>query len=436
MEALPNEIKVAIFILLPSLSALRACISTSKALNFAFSGAKETIIKHVVKNRLEPGILREIKAVSASLQIKTWNRDIVTQISASYFNTQLTMTMQDWDLRTALQIDQLQTLIKAFTADFASNALAMEPLICQNGVPPLIPTRSELERFERSFWRFELYCNLFRDYNARSFCSKVPPFSIDEQKAMFFDRMAPFENEQLGCVHDYLWDQISPAFDDVAAHDIEWGGEWSVSWVNDYEETECSNREGYLSQGLFKIKEIRDAKLYPDRCKVLDAVGTPNYPPMNLENLFGGLQTYPSGDPPHMYDISLEELQLLVRQPVTKESNPGPLKAWKWLHEDFDINDCFLDDNHQFRRRAYVMWDENRLLDWGYFRDGILDIVITRLRKDSINWEDFERQQESRRLRDEIYHRGGRGWWDFDDLSRVSWSEHAQRTRPSKKQPS
>lgn len=58
-------------------------------------------------------------------------------------------------------------------------------------------------RYEREFYRFELYCNLYHDF-------KTPVMSLEEQRVFFFSNFSPWENEQLTCVHDYLIRLLAP----------------------------------------------------------------------------------------------------------------------------------------------------------------------------------------------------------------------------------
>ena len=57
-------------------------------------------------------------------------------------------------------------------------------------------------RIERSFYTFEIYCSLFGKSRSR--------LSLNDQLDLFFNRFAPWENEQLACVHDFLLDELKP----------------------------------------------------------------------------------------------------------------------------------------------------------------------------------------------------------------------------------
>jgi hypothetical protein len=63
---------------------------------------------------------------------------------------------------------------------------------------------SEYFRFYRAFYRFELLCSLFS--------TQAPKFSDLENskaKAQFLSKHPPWENEQIGCVHDFLERKMS-----------------------------------------------------------------------------------------------------------------------------------------------------------------------------------------------------------------------------------
>ncbi|KAL9611294.1 MAG: hypothetical protein Q9167_004058 [Letrouitia subvulpina] len=225
MDSLEIDIKIIIFTSLHDLSDLKSLNQTSTSFYKAFVSAKRFIIQKVVTNRLDPKLFREVSALARSLRIRAWSREAVLEILDIYFNSQPNITSVEWDLSTALDIYQLHMLVADFSADFASTALAKDCITNQNGDSGPVANISELRRFERNYWKFELYCNLFRDRTSKYAHIKQDRFSPEEQKLIFFDHFAAYENEQLGCVHDYLWDQVSPAFDDVAAHDVQWGAE-------------------------------------------------------------------------------------------------------------------------------------------------------------------------------------------------------------------
>lgn len=111
----------------------------------------------------------------------------------------LTALLRTMPISFLARIGHLHEVIHGLTSKFASNALTQlvdEPPTAA-GPPPLSP--SEHFRFCRAFYRAELYFRLFR----REF--GVGILSVTEnEKAWFFSRHPPWENEQLSCAYDFL----------------------------------------------------------------------------------------------------------------------------------------------------------------------------------------------------------------------------------------
>lgn len=105
-----------------------------------------------------------------------------------------------WTLNEALRLERLHVSVDWFANKFATEALAKDPLSRSHA--PVIP--QEKARFQRALYRFEIYCNLFREVK------RVQSLVCPEQKTVFFSNFAPWEIEQIGCVHDYLIRAIIP----------------------------------------------------------------------------------------------------------------------------------------------------------------------------------------------------------------------------------
>lgn len=71
--------------------------------------------------------------------------------------------------------------------------------------------------------------------------------------------------EQLGCIHDFLFHQIKPAYDDIASHDIEWG---SMA-IQPALKHRCFIVQAFMSTGLASIHEVVTAETYAERHKLL-----------------------------------------------------------------------------------------------------------------------------------------------------------------------
>ena len=425
METLPAEIRSKIYTCLSDLASVKNLSETCTAFHEVFSSAKDAILRAVVLNCIDHCLLREIWAVSKSLQMTTWSRQAVIGIIDLFCEFEFSTIKIEWDMPTSLEIYRLQKLVHDFTADFALITLSRSCVTPSEGTSCSPPTPSELQRIERKFWLFELYCNLFRQGDAYTTRVGEDRFSPEEQKAIFLDHFTAFENEQLGCVHDYLWDQVSLAFDDVAAHDLGWAGEWSIEWIIDYYVGDPSWKEALISQGLAKITEMKNAKTYEARSKLTNCKDR-YCPDLNdsflVQALFEGFMD-DNGVAEELENMTMAQAKEASKSASYIEPDQGPFEAWKWAYEKCYANCYFYSENWFFRQRAYVMWNSARLASWGLFetrREDISQEINDAWRP---NQAAEEEQAESLRLRKDIHSRGGRGWWSRDDHSKISWPD-------------
>ena len=75
--------------------------------------------------------------------------------------------------------------------------------------PP--PSRKELTRLQRAFFRFELYCRLFPPTSGFGSISIQP----QSQLRLFVERLSLWEVEEMSCAHNYLSRLISEVVDDL-----------------------------------------------------------------------------------------------------------------------------------------------------------------------------------------------------------------------------
>ena len=273
-----------------------------------------------------------------------------------------------FDLDAALELEKLHRCVEHFSTTFAGIALDL----FKNLVDPdessvksgflQSSTESKLIRFRCSFWRFELYCNIFRR-RIDDGASEEDYFTTNEQEDVFLYRFALFENEQLVCVYQYLRNVVSRSHDDVAGQNISWAEECSFPWLNYYPDFEPSFTESLLARGLASIFQMDEADRYEERCDLFqiehdDLALQKHFLLWHLRRAGSMLSTGES----ELDDVTLEEARLAARQPASAETDDGPLIAWKWAYgKGFSIH-FFRPENRFHRERAYVMWDRNRLL--------------------------------------------------------------------------
>lgn len=210
ISSIPIELRVAILRELTDIQDLLSAILSLRSLYEAFREG-QTVAGHVLQKQIDTRLLPHALAI---LDLESAHKNFKDAKDISHFLDKCRSTsplqaseqLSRVTLAEALHVMELHHVIQYFAADFATRALALllEEGIFQTSPPSL--SSNEVYRIERSFYCFELYRCLFG----------VPPiksrlaFSAEEQRDLFFERHAPWEKEQLACVHDYLLEQLSP----------------------------------------------------------------------------------------------------------------------------------------------------------------------------------------------------------------------------------
>jgi hypothetical protein len=201
LEVLPIEVKQAIMSTLPDVWSLKSIALTSSPLYRAFTGAEVLITSRVLLNEVELDVLPEAAAALESSRLKPWTRQRIQDFVFQHLYSR-GPPPQKWTLSDALLISKLYDYVHYFAADLASKTLVKPPILTylKSNQAPL--SQNEITRIIRAFYRFEIYCNIFRDPKRT--------INVRKQRDIFFSNFSPWENEQLACIHDYLFQVVSP----------------------------------------------------------------------------------------------------------------------------------------------------------------------------------------------------------------------------------
>ncbi|KAM5467052.1 hypothetical protein MauCBS54593_005672 [Microsporum audouinii] len=124
-----------------------------------------------------------------------------------YFESLKKIPRPNLSLSEAVALEDYHQLVNNFARDFARKALSKHPI---TGVEEKCP--------------FELYWKLFQGTEKpRGERHRQLTIPLKDHSKLFFDRFAPWENEQVACIQDFLLRLIDELYNDVAAHDVEWG---------------------------------------------------------------------------------------------------------------------------------------------------------------------------------------------------------------------
>lgn len=196
IERLPVELKLQLLPFLTDVQSLRSTILTCPSLYNAFMQYESLITTRVLRRQMPHEVLPEAIAAWKSSRVQPANREIVHDFVEEHFRVRRSRP-KPLSLFEAIGVVKLHSCVEHFTDDFATLMFEESSRFSQIGSPPAWPlSRHEVMRIQRALYRFEVYGNLFRDGEL---------FKWQEQRDLFFSKFSYWENEQLGCVRDYLY---------------------------------------------------------------------------------------------------------------------------------------------------------------------------------------------------------------------------------------
>lgn len=208
IERLPVELVLEILEAVPDPASLRAVVLSCPLFYNLFSKQESNITEQVLLNQIDIDVLPEAIAAVESSYIR---RDRIRYPRSYVFSDFLTDNIRlrpsvarYWALSKALRLGPLHVVVDSLAMKFAMTALNQPPL----NQSKHIPTRLEICRIERAFYWFEIYRNIFPLW-WRHGTYEPSEFGV-EQPQVFLAHFAPWENEQLGCVYDFLCRMILP----------------------------------------------------------------------------------------------------------------------------------------------------------------------------------------------------------------------------------
>ena len=181
--------------------------------------------------------------------------------------------------------------------------------------------------------------------------------------------------------------------------------------------------EFYLCGGLSRLHQIFNTTTFDERCQLLKP--RRDYPQHSLsrglDNVRDEQEQKASGS--NQTDLSVDSFPT----ESTMGSDRGPAEAWRWANI---VHSLVRNPSTEgaLRKRGYVMWDYARLAAWGLLDYDWYDIFVEgpsgayqRSRHIGDMWKSHDKRRE-------IWDRGGRGWWNPGDESRVVWLPSTQTT--------
>lgn len=203
--SLAPELKQHIFSALPNASNLKSLVLTCSPFYHTFHDAEHLIIKSILHTQIGPDLLCDAITVFESRTLEPEDGDAAIAILRLYAKGNPSLLSPKLTLRDALAIGDLHDNIVSFSMGFASSALSTNPVTGLDDATPSPLSVLEFNRVKRTFYRYELFCNMFRVKRSSQFGSAAR----ESLQKLFFSIYAPWKNEQLSCIRDYLHEQLS-----------------------------------------------------------------------------------------------------------------------------------------------------------------------------------------------------------------------------------
>lgn len=223
MEGLPPELKLELMQRLDNFCSLSTLIHAIPSFYHVLVHAKLTVLSSILKTAIQLPVVSDALTVLESSKLSNATSEEVRTILQNYKhgleNEHTTVLIEpSSSLATCVDIVRKHRLIEWFRQDLCRSNLPTPPLTNpQEPTDPLPVSTEENTRIYRALYRFELYCNLFRDAN-------LYRLNTYEARTRLLKLWPSWEVEELSCIHNYLSRRLSEVLDEVAEHDVETGG--------------------------------------------------------------------------------------------------------------------------------------------------------------------------------------------------------------------
>ncbi|KAH6869751.1 hypothetical protein B0T10DRAFT_501270 [Thelonectria olida] len=434
IQSLPLELRHHILRLSPDPPSLRSLALTCSAFYNAFAATEQATTTAVLSRHIHPHVQREaIVALAAARLPVRHSLALPAFVEANLIRKDTTSSQPEWSLADALAAYRVHTHVGYLSQALSRQLLDRPPFQAANiehdcggadqstEMPLPRPSNSELHRFERSLYRFEICCSLY----------KLSSSEDDGIWDSWFPKLPKFELEQLSCVNNLLTYLIAPAFNDLVQHDVSWGY-FGIDLITD-ESSPLAQR--VLSRGLETLHALVQAQTFDERRRILHGGDNREDEPVGASDfLCERLERTPDVTLATYLPISEllpDEKARVLGIPTYPDipGDAGPAKIFELVHRDsFPSELVAQPEFRSYQRWGYVFWDEARLEKLGaLIEDGPAKLVTPPNPLQVYGELANDQLQASRTRRSEIWRRGGSGWWSQDDESKVVWPDRKKK---------
>lgn len=201
MELLPTEAVQAIMCSLSDIASLKALALSCSTFYHSFKASESLTVYQILLNQIGTEVLPEAYATYESSRIQRISVETTRDFAGRYLSSRRPVPIRNWKLKDALVISRLHDDVECLAESYVERAMEVRR---KDGKEARSPSNVEIWRIERALYRFEMYCNLFRSRQS------IYGHYVTDQVDTFFFAFAPWETEQLACIHEYLVGLVSP----------------------------------------------------------------------------------------------------------------------------------------------------------------------------------------------------------------------------------
>ncbi len=364
LEGLPGELRIAILCLVPDVPSLIALVQASPTYRHTFNGDQSTVLTAVLANQIPTDIMPDAVANWQASKYQPCSAEDMVEFCTRFNDEGKTVSSlpgpgePQLTPSDALAISNTYRHVQFFAVDFCSSILSTHPVSGESQEYYTPPSQQEMGRIQRTFYRYQLYHTLFRGGEPQESTVQERRIKHTRQQEIFFDKFSTLENEQLACIHDYLYRRVSLAFEDTAEYNRWWADVFLD--VKSDRPSFTGGKEHYISFSLAFLHQLVLADTFNARSDLLmpsdvingcflDAV--PQY--YRMEILVNGM--------------SDEDYRQAIKA-HRNDADTGPIEAWWWANNfqtlaPRDIEYAF--STADLREWGYCMWDLARHGVWG-----------------------------------------------------------------------
>lgn len=190
LDILPREILVEVLAAAPDIRSLLLLGSTCRSLHQLITDPSLSLPQRVLSNRIDSKVIEMAFLASDVRSRYGWLLSWLPRFSCltpDDVQKGINTKPQHWDLDVVLAMDRLHTVVEALTDRYISDVLAEQYPASAN----------EVHRVQSAFYRAQILCVLKEHQDLRGRWKSLLPQN-------FFLRFAPWENEQLACIWDWM----------------------------------------------------------------------------------------------------------------------------------------------------------------------------------------------------------------------------------------